>query len=364
MPTRQNGAVRVAVTLEQCWHKVPGGTAVAAIETVRALAARGRVEVVGVAGRHRRPPTRGYEPPVGTVALPVGGPVLYETWARLAWPKIESVVDADVVHATTIIAPATSRPLVATVHDLAFLRHPEFFTERGNAVFRRGLAHLRESRALVACSSKATLADCLDAGFPRERVHHVPLGVRAVEAPRSDAEAARAVHGLPDRFALFVGTLEPRKNLRRLAEAVARVEGLTLVVVGAPGWGDVGGAELEGAAVRFLGHVDSGHDLAALYRAADVFCYPSIMEGYGLPVLEAMTQGTPVVTSATTSTAEVAAGAAVLVDPADVEDIARGIRAALANGDEWAERGRRRALEMSWDATAAAMEHLYELASR
>jgi glycosyltransferase involved in cell wall biosynthesis len=356
------------MTLEQCWHKVPGGTAVAAIETARAIDAAGRVALTGVVGRHRRGPTPGYAPPVATIALPVGGPLLYESWLRFGWPKVESVLEADVVHATTIIPPATDLPLVVTIHDLAFLRHPEFFTGRGNDVFRRSLERIVGSGAIVACSSKATLADCAEAGLARDRLHHVPLGVRTVEAPRSEAESARARHGLPERFALFVGTLEPRKNLRRLAEAVARVGDLTLVVVGAHGWGDAtDGIDVADAAaprVVFLGHLESDAELAALYRAADVFCYPSIMEGYGLPVLEAMAQGTPVVTSATTSTAEVAAGAAVLVEPTDVDDIARGIRSALAAAPEWSERGRRRALEMSWDATASTMEHLYSLAAR
>ena len=122
---------------------------------------------------------------------------------------------------------------------------------------------------------------------------------------------------------LFVGTLEPRKNLAPSGAAVARLDDpLPLVVAGADGWGDA--AAGDAGDVRFLGFVPAA-DLPALYAAATVFGYPSESEGFGLPVLEAMAQGTPVVTSAGTSTEEVAGGAAVLVDPLDVDAIAGGI---------------------------------------
>ena len=128
---------------------------------------------------------------------------------------------------------------------------------------------------------------------------------------------------MPERYLLFVGTVEPRKNLRGLVEAVAQLdEPLPLVVAGAEGWGDVAIPSL--GDVRFIGFVPAP-DLDGLYAGAEVFCYPSEREGYGLPVLEAMAQGTPVVTSRGTATEETAGGAAVLVDPLDPADIARGI---------------------------------------
>ena len=153
---------------------------------------------------------------------------------------------------------------------------------------------------------------------------------------------------MPERFALFVGTVEPRKNLANLAAAMAHLPDLPLVVAGAAGWGD---ATPRRATVRFLGFVPDG-DLAGLYAAADVFCYPSLREGYGLPVLEAMAQGTPVVTSRATSTEEAAGGAAVLVDPLDVDDIARGVLEALDRRDELAAAGRTRAAAQTWARTA------------
>lgn len=294
--------------------------------------------------------------------LPIGGPLLYESWLRLNWPKVESVVDVDVVHSTTIIPAATSLPHAVTIHDLAFLRHPEFFTARGNAVFRRALAAVVDRADVVLCSSLATLEDCRDAGIERSRLRHVPLGVRPVAVGAGEVERVRSGHGLPPEFLLFVGTLEPRKNLARLVAALAAVKDAPpLVVVGAKGWGGDGG--VPSADVRFLGHVPEA-DLHPLYAAATVFCYPSLMEGFGLPVLEAMSHGTPVVTSRGTSTEEVAGGAAVLVDPLDTDSIADGVRAAIAGRAGFVDAGRRRAGEMTWDATARATAEVYREIAR
>ncbi len=338
--------LRVAYTLEQCWHRVPGGTAVAALRVARELAARDDVTLYGVAGRHRSEPPDPWVPPVPVSHLPVGGPLLYDAWLRTGWPKVERATGAvDVAHATTIIPCASDAPLVCTVHDLAFVHEPEHFTKRGVRVFERSVRRLGERDALVLCSSEATAADCRAAGLGRLRV--VPLGVDAIPATADDVVRVRAAYGLPERFALFVGTVEPRKNLANLAAAVARLPHLPLVAAGAAGWG----AAAPPGEVRFLGFVPDG-DLAGLYAAAAVFCYPSLREGYGLPVLEAMAQGTPVVTSQGTATEEAAGGAAVLVDPLDVDDIARGIREALDRGDGLADAGRTRAATQTWARTA------------
>ncbi len=178
----------------------------------------------------------------------------------------------------------------------------------------------------------------------------VPLGVDIVDVDPSDVERVRRRYLLPDAFVLFVGTQEPRKNLRRLAAAVRRPEvGLPLVVAGAAGWGDAGLDD--DPDTLFLGFVPAA-DLAPLYAAATVFAYPSEQEGFGLPVAEAMAQGTAVVTSSGTSTEEVADGAAVLVDPFDVGSIAAGIVEASQRIDELDRSGRRRAAELTWAAAA------------
>lgn len=348
--------MRVAYTLEQCWHRVPGGTGTAALAMATAIAARGDVELVGVAGRHRRPPTEGFAPTIPVSALPLGGPLLYESWLRFGRPVVESVMETpDVVHATTVIPPATGRPLVVTLHDIAFVRHPEFFTARGNRVFTRSMRILRERAALVLCSSLSTMDDCVANGFDASRLRHVPLGVSPVDFGPDDEQRVRTKYSLPDEFVLFVGTMEPRKNLARLIEAMPRT-GLPLVVVGMKGWGDEPAPT--GHDVRFTGFVP-GHDLAGLYAASSVFAYPSVLEGFGMPVLEAMSAGAAVVTSRGTSTEEVAGGAAVLVDPVDVESIAAGIIDARNRRGELIEAGRARARQMTWGATAERVVSAY-----
>ena len=348
--------MRVAYTLEQCWHRVPGGTAVAAVRVAASMPAA--VELVGVAGRHHAPPALAFRPSIPVHQLSIGRPWLYESWLRLGRPRVERATGrVDICHSTTIIPAPSAASQVVTIHDLAFLHHPEHFTRRGNDVFRRSLAAVRRRADLVLCSSRATMADCVAAGIPEDRLRHVPLGVEIEPAEPRHIDTARLTYGLPERFALFVGTVEPRKNLARLAAAVqAMDEPIPLVVVGAAGWGDALAEHADD--VHFVGFVDSV-DLPSIYAAATVFCYPSVLEGFGLPVLEAMAQGTPVVTSRGTSTEEVAGGHAVLVDPLDVDSIAAGIEEALRRAGELGRAGREWAGRHSWTTTAEATAAAY-----
>jgi glycosyltransferase involved in cell wall biosynthesis len=352
--------VRVAYTLEQCWHRVPGGTAVSALEVARAMThVRRDIELVGVSGKHFEDPQLNFDLSIDVVGLRVSGALLYEMSLRLNQPKVErSMTEVDLVHCTTIIPFATNKKMVATVHDLAFLHHPEFFTRRGNDVFRRSLKILKKRADVLLCSSQATVNDCLNEGFEPDRVRHVSLGVRSVLATQDDIDLVRKKYSLPTEYLLFVGTLEPRKNLARLVGALrGRSDLPPLVIAGADGWGDIDVPH--SANVQFIGHVDDQH-LGAVYAGASVLCYPSLWEGFGLPILEAMAQGTPVVTSIGTSTQEVAGGAAVLVDPLSEESIRNGIDEALRDADVLRQRGRVCAAQATWDKTALATARIYD----
>lgn len=361
MPNGKNEGVRIAYTLEQCWRRVPGGTGISALEVLKELLKIPDCDVVAIAGRHRHRPTTGFEPPIPVATFPIGGALLVETWTRFNFPLVESLVEGiDVVHSTTIIPPVTHKPLVTTIHDLAFLHHPEFFTARGNKIFRKSLSLNREKAALVMCSSTATMNDCLGAGFESSQLRHVPLGVRIHQITMSDQQRVRDKYLLPDEFVLFVGTVEPRKNLSRLINALELMTNAPpLVIAGIQGWGDTNITTTH--QVHTIGFVDS-QDLPALYSLCSVFVFPSILEGYGLPVIEAMAHGAPVVTSQGTSTQEVAGGAAVLIDPLDIASIAAGISQALESRDDLITQGHQRASQVPWSATAATTIEVYRQA--
>ena len=363
--------MRVAVVLEQCWHAVPGGTAVAALRTVEALAARGDVELVGLAARHSEPPSDGLEPSIPMRHSRLPRRALYDCWHRLRAPSIERLAGpVDVVHATGgVVPPAGRAPLVVTINDLAFLRCPEWFTRRGVRFATRGFELARSRAAVVVAPSQATAADLADNGVEPSRIRVVALAADPVTVEPDEIAAVRAHYGLPEVFALWVGTFEPRKNLPCLLQAAARTRSrVPLVLAGPDGWGLDAAALLAGARceVLRLGHVPQRR-LAALYAAARVFVYPSLMEGFGLPVLEAMTQGTPVVTSAGTATEEVCDDPSSVVDPADPDELAAAIDAVVCDDDEHARRSaaaRRRAGLFSWTATGAGVHAAYTEALR
>lgn len=352
--------MRVAMTLEQCWHPVPGGTAVAAIELARELRTRPDLELVGVAAWHRDPPPEPWRPPVTVRRLPLPRLALYESWHVLGRPAVERATGhADVVHATGLAVPPRSAPLVVTIHDLSFLEYPEHFSRAGRRFFAQALRRARERADLVLCSSAATLEHCARVGFERERLRLVPLGVTVEPAGAADVERVRERHRLARPYVLWTGTMEPRKNLPRLLRAFRRLEAdADLVLVGPRGWNE----EIEAAPrVHVLGFLPA-EELRALYAGAAAFCFPSLMEGFGFPVLEAMAQGTPVVTSAGTSTEELARGAGLLVDPREPAEIAKALELVLGDpalAAELAAAGRGRAAEYTWSRSAGLVLEAY-----
>jgi len=277
-----------------------------------------------------------------------GGPGRLSSVARdaLWYPFALGRARADVLHCPTFRGPLRSRaPVCLTVHDLAVLRHPEAFPRWHRLYGASGLLRRVARRAeLLLTVSEFTKRESVELlGVPESRVRVIGNAVDEVFTP--DGPAAEG------GYVLAVGTREPRKNLARTVEA-ACLAGAELRVAGAPGWG---GIEAAGS----LGFV-SDEELARLYRGARCLVYPSLYEGFGIPVLEAMACGCAVVTSAGTALEEVAGGAAVLVDPRDPEAIAAGIREAIARRDELRWLGIARAREFTWRRVADAVEAAWQ----
>jgi glycosyltransferase involved in cell wall biosynthesis len=267
-------------------------------------------------------------------------------------------------------------PTAITVHDLSFIRYPGAFRPL-NRLYLTWIVRQCACRARqVITVSESTRQDVIAAlGVPPNRVVAIPNGVTAEFCPAEETDVAefRKRRGLPDRFIFFVGTLEPRKNLLRLVEAFAAWRSgkgngpaVRLVVGGGKGWH----YDAIFARVRELGLADEvlfpgfipADELAWWYRAAALFVYPSIFEGFGLPVLEAMACGTPTITSTASSLPEVAGEAALLVDPQDVAGLAAAMDRLLGDANaarHFREAGLRRASQFSWRRTAAATADVY-----
>jgi glycosyltransferase involved in cell wall biosynthesis len=230
----------------------------------------------------------------------------------LWYPRLR--VDADVLHCPTFRGPfRPAQPLVVTVHDLAVLRHPRWFNRWTSTYSRVAVPRVVRAASRVIAVSEFTKREVVSLlGVPDEHVRVIPNGVEDVftaEGPRAEGD-----------YVLAVGTLEPRKNLQRIAEAV-RGE---LRVVGAPGWGGV--EPLPN--VAWLGDVPDD-ELAALYRGARCLVYASLYEGFGIPVAEALACGCPIVTSRGSAMEEIAGDDATYFDPRSVESIHEGVERAV-----------------------------------
>lgn len=367
--TAEPRPVAVAMTVEQLWQRAPGGSGTYVAELARALADDARIAISGLAARHSAP---------GKLSLPTSMPVrysplpraaLYELWARdRRQARLHDRRGAragsgpDVLHATTWAIPRRTSPLVVTIHDLAFLRDPDNFTKRGNAFFRRALDIARDEADIVVVPSTMTASDCIEEGIEESRIRVIHHGVRAQVVHDLDAQKFSADHGLTRPYVMWCGTLEPRKNLPTLLDAYRAilddVPDLDLVLVGPEGWGgsadDVAArmALLPPGRAHLLGHLGAA-DLQRAYAGASAFCFPSTWEGFGMPVLEAMAHGVPVVTSAGTSMAEISPGGAILVDPLSVDEIAAGLVAATGpRHDELSAAATDNAARFTWERSA------------
>ena len=297
-------------------------------------------------------------------------------WEQLAQPGVLRQIGADLVHGPVFVGPLVAPcPVVATIHDLSFIRFPHMFRP-ANRLYLTIMTRLsaRRARRLIAVSEHAASESVDLLGTPREKVTVVYHGVDEVFRPRSASEVDefRRRKGLPEDFVLFVGTLEPRKNLVRLIEAFAQIdEGrYQLVLAGGKGWlyDDLFTRVEElglGDAVLFPGYVPN-EELPLWYNAASAFAYPSLYEGFGMPVTEAQACGTPVLTSNVSSLPEAAGEAALLVDPYDVDALASGLKRML--GDQalrkhLRDEGLARARAFTWARTARETAQVYRKAA-
>jgi glycosyltransferase involved in cell wall biosynthesis len=267
-------------------------------------------------------------------------------------------------------------PYVVTLHDILPLMLPWAFPLKHRLVSRLALARVRQQADGVLVPSTAVKHDVMERlRIPADRIFVVPWGCEAQFQPSGDPlyfEGVKARYGLPARYLLFVGTLEPRKGLSTLLHAFARLRAshpngdLKLVIAGGQGWGDETLRTTQKTLklhhdVIFTGFIDE-LDLPHLYRGALLFVYPSLSEGFGLPILEAMACGTPVITSTTSSMPEVAGEAAILVEPGDPEALATALALLLndeARRDELRRRGIRRARQFTWQAVARQTLQVY-----
>jgi glycosyltransferase involved in cell wall biosynthesis len=276
-------------------------------------------------------------------------------WSRRGRPPVERFLGPiDVLHYSDWMYPPQAGGVRSTmIHDLVPLRFPEWVTPRTREMHGEKYANTAETCDVIFTNSEFTAADVVELlGVPRERVRVARPGLGAGFSP----DCPRADLGGP--YVLGVGTLEPRKNLRRLVEAWRLLASdLTLALAGGEGWGAQ--PELADPRIRALGFV-SDAELPALYRGAEVFVYPSLFEGFGIPIIEAMACGTPVVASAHPSLDEACGDVAVRADPGDPERIAAAIDEAIRRRDELVPRGLAHAARFTWRAVGETFLRGYE----
>ena len=300
-------------------------------------------------------------------------------WMQLRAQRALEALQPDVAHFTNGMIPIGSPvATVVTVHDMSLRLYPNCHPVR-RLLLNRPLMHvaIRQASSIVTVSNSARRDLLRLHGVAPDRVAVVHEAASPAFRPIADREwleNVRARYALPRQFMLYVGTIEPRKNLSRLMSAFAdaRKAGIPhhLVCVGPYGWSSrnlAGHIERLGIqdVVHFTGYVPFEH-LPAIYNLGEFFAFPSLYEGFGLPVVEAMACGIPVLTSTTSSLGEIAGDAAETIDPADTDAIANAIVRLASDQDlrrDRAERGLRRARSFSWAQTARDMLAVYHRAA-
>ncbi|MEO5634461.1 glycosyltransferase family 1 protein [Gaiella sp.] len=271
-------------------------------------------------------------------------------WSILGHPAAERLLGSfdALLHTDWMTPPQRGGLRATTIHDLNPLHHPEWCTPRTIAMHRRKDADAAKTCDVIFTNSRFTAEDATETlGIEAERLVVAYPGV----GQEFVSEGEKTSFNGP--YVLGVGTLEPRKNLQRLVDAWRLLDGEhRLVLAGGAGWGEQQG--LDDAGVVLPGYV-LADALPALYRGAAVYVFPSLFEGFGIPIVEAMASGTPVVASNHRSLDEACGPAAVRVDPMDPESIAAGIQEAVARRDELVRAGLEHAAQFTWAATGATM---------
>jgi glycosyltransferase involved in cell wall biosynthesis len=296
-------------------------------------------------------------------------------WNRLHILPIETFTGKlHVFHTSDWLEPPTNCPKVTTIHDLAIFKYPETFVPKGGHNIiqnqKRKLEWVKKETKTIIAVSENTKRDIIDIlKIPENKikvVYEASDPGYGKQQTNENIEKTKKKYGVSGKYLLTVGTLEPRKNIKRVIEAykilINQFSDLSLIICGKMGWGDDIGKWIMGngkCQIKFTGYVPK-EDLACLYQGAECFVYPSLYEGFGLPVLDAMASGCPVVTSNISSLPEVAGDAGILVNPENVEEIVKGIANALKNKESLAKKGLIQASKFSWEKTARETLKIYQ----
>lgn len=342
----------------------PAGVGLYAARLARELTRSGVLDVALIGVR----PDGALAPTLNEVSSRPFSRHTYHAWMQLAAESDAAALGARLVHYTNAAAPLAARlPYVVTVHDLSVARMPLTHPVSRWPIVPLNLAAMARARTVIV-PSRFTARELGRIGLSERRIVVIPHAAAIDPGAADQRTAVVARLGLePGRYVLYFGTIEPRKNVGRLVGAFEQVVSdqpdLHLVLAGARGWRS---ARIDRRIADSLARdriVLTGYlpdvELAGLIRDSGAVAYVSLYEGFGMPVLDAMAIGAAVITSRTTAMPDAAGGAAVLVDPRDEADIARGITRALAQHDELAQRGGERARQRNWSDVAAEHVDVY-----
>lgn len=303
------------------------------------------------------------------IKFPLPPTILEPLWNKWHFPAVERFIgQIDVFHSSDWTQAPSKAAKVTTIHDFAFLKFPQTAHPKIKAVHLRRFEWIKKEADLVIVVSQATKKDAMEIlGIPENKIRVIyeaaPLDLKPVKDKKKIIEVKKRFKISGD-YLLSVATLEPRKNLKRIIQAfcLLKTKGLKLVIAGKQGWGDFKG--LKSKDVIFTGYV-TRQDLAALYSGALCLVFPSLYEGFGLPILEAMVCNCPVLTSNVSSMPEVAGQAGLLVDPLDIEEIAGGLGEMVNNKNlrqDLVKKGFVQVKKFSWEKTARETLKVYQQA--